>query len=129
MIVQPDLRGTVVAFLRRKALFVLVIAAVCAAGGIYLLVAQPLYESDASLVVRFDNQSLPNIERNEVPTLPLGSNERREIIYSDADMLRSRDVIRQAIAAVGLAKVYPDVAALQLDDERKLDAAARQFAK
>ncbi len=129
MIVQPDLRGTVVAFLRRKALFVLVVAGVCATGGIYLLVARPLYESDASLVVRFDNQSLPNIERNETPTLPLGSNERREIIYSDADMLRSRDVIRQAIATIGLARVYPRIATLPLDDDRKLDTAAKRFEK
>src|SRR5665213_4587745 len=106
MIIQPDFRGTVVAFLRRKALFVVVAAVVCAAGGAYLLLTPPLYQAGASLVVRFDTHSMPNIDRTTTETLPLGSNERREIIYSDADILRSRDIIRKAIKAVGLEHLY-----------------------
>jgi uncharacterized protein involved in exopolysaccharide biosynthesis len=128
MIIQPDLRGTVLAFLRRKVLFVLIVAVVCAGGGAYLLLARPLYLAGASLVVRFDNQSLPNIDRSESPTVPLGSNERREIIYSDADILRSRDVIRDAIKTLGIDRVYPRIAAMPLDADRKLDEAATLFA-
>jgi uncharacterized protein involved in exopolysaccharide biosynthesis len=127
MIMQPDLRGTALAFLRRKALFLLVASVVCAAGGLYLLLKQPLYMSGASLVVRFDSQSVPNIDHNTTTTLPLGSNERREVIYSDADILRSRDVIRAAITAIGLAKVYPDIAAKRLDAEHQLDDAVERF--
>lgn len=128
MIVQPDFRGTLVAFLRRKVLFVLVVSLVCAAGGAWLLLVQPLYQSSASLVVRFDNQSVPNIDRTRTETLPLGSNERREIIYSDADILRSPDVIRATIKALGLARVYPRIAARPIGDEHKLDDAAQLFA-
>jgi len=127
MIVQPDLRGTVVAFLRRKVLFVLIVGIVCATGGAYLLLARPLYQSSASLVVRFDNQSVPNIDRNLNPTLPPGSNERREIIYSDADILRSPDLIKNTIDALGLARVYPDIAAQPHGAERKHDEAEQRF--
>ena len=127
MIIQPDFRGTIVAFLRRKALFVLVVAVVCAAGGAYLLLTPPLYQSGASLVVRFDTHSLPNIDRTKTETLPLGSNERREIIYSDADILRSRDVIREAITAVGLERIYPRIAAKPVDEVHKLDEAGELF--
>lgn len=127
MIDQPDLRGTVAAFLRRKVLFVVVVTIVCAAGGAWLLLTRPLYEAGASLVVHFDNQVLPNIDRTENPTQPLGSNERREIIYSDADILRSRDVIRAAIERLGLARVYPDIAAKPAGPDRKLDDAVTLF--
>ena len=128
MITQPDLRGTAVAFLRRKGLFLLVVSIVCAAGGAYLLLAQQLYQSSATLVVRFDTQSIPNIDRTSNPTQPLGSNERREIIYSDADILRSRDVIRETINRLGLARVYPKIAALPLSADHKLDEATELFA-
>ena len=127
MIVQPDLRGTTVAFLRRKVLFALAVTVVCAAGGAYLLMARPIYESGASLVVHFDTQSMPNIDRATNPTMPLGSNERREIIYSDADILRSRDVIRDAIKALGVDRVYPEIAEQSLSNERKLDDATTRF--
>ena len=90
MIMQPDLRGTVLAFLRRKGLFVLVASLVCAAGGVYLLLKQPLYLSGASLVVRFDSQTVPNIDRTATTTLPLGSNERRERSTGRSETTTSR---------------------------------------
>ncbi len=108
-------------------LFVLVVAVICAVGGAYLLAVRPLYESGASLLVHFDSQSVPNIDKTMNPTMPLGSNERREIIYSDADILRSRDVIRDAIKTLGVARVYPEIAARPLDEDRQLDDAATQF--
>jgi succinoglycan biosynthesis transport protein ExoP len=128
MIVQPDFRATVAAFLRRKVLFVLVVALVCAGGGVYLLLAKQLYQSSASLVVRFDSQTVPNIDRTNTTTMPIGSNERREIIYSDADILRSPDVIRHVIAALGLARLYPEIAARPVGEERRIDDAAELFA-
>jgi len=129
MIVQPDFRGTINAFLRRKGLFILVAGLACAVGAAYLLVTQPLYQSGASLVVRFDNnQAAPNIDRTMNTTQQLGSNERREIIYSDADILRSRDVIKDTINTLGLERVYPKLAELPIGANRKLDEAAELFA-
>src|SRR5262249_2736138 len=98
MAYHPSVRDVILAFLRRKTLFMLVFCAVCLAGGIYLLVKQPLYLSTASLVLHFDSQSVPNIDRTMNPTQPLGSNEHREILYSDADILRSTGVVHAVIA-------------------------------
>lgn len=128
MIAQPDLRAMIVALLRRKLLFAFVLFAVCSAGAGYLMVAQQLWQSTASLVVRFDNQTVPDIDRNRTPAQPPGSNERREIIYSDADMLHARDVLVQVIKAVGLARLYPKIAAMAVSTSGKLDAAEQQFA-
>jgi succinoglycan biosynthesis transport protein ExoP len=129
MIAQPDLRATVVAFLRRKLLFTLVLCLVCGVGAAYLALAQTLYQSTASLVVRFDTpQSVPDIDRSRDPTQPPGSNERREIIYSDADMLHARDVLVGAINAVGLDRLYPKIATSALPETHKMDEAEQQFA-
>jgi uncharacterized protein involved in exopolysaccharide biosynthesis len=123
MAYQPSLREVVLAFFRRKGLFMLVFGAVCLGGGIYLLVKRPLYLSSASLVLHFDSQSVPNIDRTMNPTQPLGSNEHREILYSDADILRSTGVIHEVIATVGLDKLYPTIAASKLSASRRLDLA------
>jgi uncharacterized protein involved in exopolysaccharide biosynthesis len=118
---QPSVRDIILTFLRRKALFMLVFGIVCLAGGAYLLIKQPLYLSSASLVLHFDSQAVPNIDRTMNPTQPLGSNEHREILYSDADILRSTSVIHGVIQAVGIERLYPKIAAAEASDAKKLD--------
>ena len=86
MIVQPSFREAVQTFFRRKFTFLLVFGGVCLAGAAYLLLATPLYLSNTSLVVRFDQHAAPNIDRTQQSHhSQLGSNERREILHSDAD--------------------------------------------
>ena len=63
MVDQPSFRETILAFLRRKTLFLLAFSAVCLVGGVYLLLKQPLYQSGASLVLHFDRKTVPNIDR------------------------------------------------------------------
>ena len=94
MIVQPSFRESILTFFRRKFTFLVVFGAVCLAGAGYLLIKTPMYLSSAALVLRFDQQTVPDIDRTRTPPQPLGSNERREILYSDADILRSPDLAR-----------------------------------
>jgi uncharacterized protein involved in exopolysaccharide biosynthesis len=56
-----------------------------------------------------------------------GSNEHREILYSDAEMLKSPDLARKVIEAVGLARLYPKIAAKQETDARKQDDALKTY--
>ena len=110
VITQPSLRDTIQTFFRRKFTLLLIFGGVCLVGAAYLFMTTPLYLSGASLVVRFDQHTVPNIDRTQTTTLPLGSNERREIIYSDADILRSPDLLRRTINEVGLTRLYPKIA-------------------
>lgn len=110
VIVQPSFRDTIHTFFRRKFTFLLIFGGVCLAGAAYLFFTQPLYMAGASLVVRFDQHTVPDIDKTRVPVQPLGSNERREIIYSDADILRSPDLLRRAMNEIGLARLYPQIA-------------------
>jgi len=127
MIVQPSFRETILTFFRRKFTFLLVFGATCLAGAGYLLIKTPVYLSNAALVLRFDQQTVPDIDRTRTPQQSLGSNERREILYSDADILRSPDLARDTIKTVGLARIYPKVAADKHGEARQLDEAVKAF--
>jgi uncharacterized protein involved in exopolysaccharide biosynthesis len=127
MVYQPSLRDTLKTFLRRKTLFMVVCGAVCLGGGAYLLLKQPLYLSAASLVLHFDNEAVPDIDRINTPSQLQGSNEHREILYSDADILHSPELIRHAIDKIGLTRLYPDIATSPRSDARKQDMAVQAF--
>jgi uncharacterized protein involved in exopolysaccharide biosynthesis len=98
-------------------------------GGLYLLLKRPLYQSGASLVLHFESQTVPNIDRTmNPPNQQQGSNEHREILYSDADILRSPDLTRAVVGTIGLARLYPQVAVMPESDARKLELAVQAFA-
>ena len=125
---QPSLRSTIQAFFRRKGLCSLTFGAVCMAGGGYLLLKQPQYLSSAMLVLHFDSQAVPDIDRTMTPTdQQQGTNEHREILYSDADILRNPDLIRDVVNTVGLARLYPRIAAQDHVDTRKMTDAVQAF--
>jgi len=124
---QPSVRDIILAFFRRKTLFMLVCGAVCLAGGAYLLLKQPLYLSGASLVLHFESQTVPNIDRSSNPTQLQGSNEHREILYSDADILRSPDLASRVVESIGRDKMYPQIAAVPGPDTRKQELAVKSF--
>ena len=128
MFYQPSFRDSISAFLRRKGLFMLAFGVACLAGGTYLLVKQPLYLSSASLVLHFDSQAVPDIDRTMKPTQLQGSNEHREILYSDADILHSGGIIRSVVGKMGLARLYPAIARGAGDAAHKLDLAEQAFA-
>ena len=127
VISQPSIRDTIVTFFRRKFTFLLIFGGVCLAGALYLLIATPLYLSTAALVVRFDQHTVPNIDNTQPTLQPLGSNERREIIYSDADILRSPDLLHRTISEVGLARLYPKIASNGHGSARQEDEAVKAF--
>lgn len=127
MIVQPSVRETILTFFRRKFTFLLVLGAVCLAGAAYLLLKTPEYMSSASLVLRFDQQNVPDIDQTRAPAPQLGSNERREILYSDADILRSPDLARKTIESIGLARLYPKIASGREAPAKKMNTALKSF--
>jgi uncharacterized protein involved in exopolysaccharide biosynthesis len=127
VISQPTIRDTIVTFFRRKFTFLLIFGGVCLAGALYLLVTTPLYLSTAALVVRFDQHTVPNIDNTQPTLQPLGSNERREIIYSDADILRSPDLLHRTIKEVGLERLYPTIASNGHGSARQDDEALKAF--
>ena len=61
-------------------------------------------------MLHFDSQAVPDIDRTMKPTQLEGSNEHREILYPDPDILHSSGIIRDVVGKMGLARLYPAIA-------------------
>ncbi len=95
------------------------------AGAAYLLIAEPKYESDAQLIVRFGDRSIPEVARTQ--TTEMTPSDRHEIVLAHAAMLSSHDLAQATIEAFGLDKIYPDIAE---DPPRRwtpMDEAVKRF--
>jgi uncharacterized protein involved in exopolysaccharide biosynthesis len=127
MVYQRSFREILHVFLRRKMLFAVVFGVVGLAGGAYLLFKQPLYMANATLVLHFGGQALSDIDRSMGPTQPEGSNEHREILYSDAAILNSPELLRSVVDNVGLGNLYPQIASGDGTDAAKQSRAVKAF--
>jgi uncharacterized protein involved in exopolysaccharide biosynthesis len=128
MVYQRSFREILHVFLRRKTLFAVMFGVVGLTGGAYLMFKQPLYMSDAVLVLHFGGQALPDIDRSAAPIQLEGSNEHREILYSDAAILNSPELLRSVVDNIGLANLYPRIASGDGSDAAKQSLAVKAFA-
>lgn len=127
MVYQRSFREILHVFLRRKMLFAVIFGVVGLAGGTYLLLKQPLYMANAALVLHFGGQALPDIDHSTEPTQLEGSNEHREILYSDAAMLNSPELLRSVVDSIGLGNLYPQIASGDGSDAAKRSRAVKAF--
>ncbi len=111
--------------LKHRVLAMAIFMAVVFTGGLYLLVAEAKYESVAELIVRFGDRSIPDI--NRTPATELTPSDRREIVLSHAAILGSPDLEQAAIEALGLATIYPDIAANPPSRWSAMDEAVKRF--
>ena len=128
MVYQRSFREILHVFLRRKTLFAVMFGIVGMTGGAYLLFKQPLYMSNATLVLHFGGQAVPDIGHSVAPIQLEGSNEHREILNSDAAILTSPELLRSVIDNIGLANLYPRIATGDDSDESKQSRAVKAFA-
>jgi polysaccharide biosynthesis transport protein len=128
MVYQRSFREILHVFLRRKMLFAVVFGVVGLAGGAYLQFKQPLYMANAALVLHFGGQAVPDIDRSMGPTQLEGSSDHREILYSDAAILTSPELLRSVVDNIGLGNLYPQIASADGTDAAKQSLAVKSFA-
>jgi uncharacterized protein involved in exopolysaccharide biosynthesis len=104
-----------------------VFLAVVFLGFSYLMLAQQKYKSEAELVVRFGNRSIGDI--SQAPQTQLTPADRREIVLSHAEILKSPDIARATIEGVGTSIVYPDIVENPPGRWSVMDEAIRRFAE
>jgi uncharacterized protein involved in exopolysaccharide biosynthesis len=102
-------------------------AVVALAVGAVLAIA-PAYKSEALLLVKFNSRA-PMADTVAGAAIQAQSTERREVMNSQAQILRSRDLLREVVAAVGVARLYPKLADDPPEDADIEDAAAERLAK
>lgn len=128
MVVQPSIADILGVVYRRKWSIGLVSALVLGLGAAYLITAVPQYRSTASLVVRFGGSAVPvtNLARDAAATV-IDSAERRELIQAHSDLLTSPDMAEAIINKIGLARLYPAIAAQPPAIGTPMDAAIKRF--
>src|SRR5262249_25828488 len=98
---------------------------VSAGGAAYLILATPKYESVAQLIVRFGDRSIPDINRK--PVSEMTPSDRREIVLSNAEILKSHDLAQATIEALGLGVIFSELLADPPGRWTPMDEAIRTF--
>ena len=118
----------VVAMLWAERFLVLAVGgAICALGLIAALAAPRTYTARSELLVRMGEEYVyqPTAGGAGAGATP----DMQAVVNSEMRLLGSGAVVRGAIESVGLATLYPDIAASPRSEARKLAAAERAFAQ
>ncbi len=110
---------------KRKKAALTVFFTVISATAIYLLTVTPSYESNASLIVRFNDQSLPELDRG--PARVITPSDRHEIVLANSAIIGSRDLARQTIDSIGMETIYPELVEEPPEFGMPVDEAVRRF--
>jgi polysaccharide biosynthesis protein PslE len=102
-------------------------AAICALGLAAALMAPKAYTARTELIVRMGEEYVyqPTAGGAGAGATP----DMQAIVNAEMRMIASGAVVRAAIADIGLATLYPDIASAPGSDARKLAAAERAFAQ
>jgi uncharacterized protein involved in exopolysaccharide biosynthesis len=123
MIIDMSPRGLLYALSRHRSLLVTSIVMCFTTAAAYCLLATPIYRSEAAVVIKFANDN-----RNEVPgaAIAAASTEHREIINTNVRLLNSVDLLDNLLNEIGIANLYPKLAAAAAEDRAPLSDRARR---
>ncbi|OFX18866.1 MAG: hypothetical protein A2V77_17220 [Anaeromyxobacter sp. RBG_16_69_14] len=122
----PGGREVLTVLFKHMRRMVCVFAAVAALVAVLSLVRRPAYEAQASILVELGREYRPELgqERPLMPVTP------EEVLNSEAQVLTSENLIRDAIEALGARRLYPVRGLLgRLRGTLNLAEAARRFRK
>ena len=89
------------------------------------ILATPIYQSSASLLVKAGREYRAKPEIGDGPDQMVV--DREQIINSEIEMILNKEVISQVIKSIGLTNIYPQFSAEQLQDGALPDAALSKF--
>jgi len=117
-----SIRDLLGAFFRRYRLFRKVFILVVLFGIANILFSQKLYQANGSLLVKFgaDAESGVNKPNNN---MPLPSNDRKEIMESNIEILQSHDLLESIIKKIGIQRLYSELS----DDRSGYETAIKKL--
>lgn len=102
-------------------------AAICALGLVVALMAPKSYTARSELLVRMGEEYVYQPTAGGAGPGAGATPDMQAVVNAEMRMLASGAVVRRAIEEVGLARLYPAIAAAPGSDARKLAAAERAF--
>ena len=106
MIISTKPRDVLLVLFRQKRRICISFAAVNAIAIGYLAIAQPLYEAKADLLIRFGDEAPAQLTQNNQQS-QLVPDERREILLTNIEIIKSQELLKQILTEFDIAKVYP----------------------
>ena len=129
MFVHMDTRGVLTASFKQMRKFLTVAAGVFLLGVVYILAAEPQYESDAQLLVNFGSDARPEAGAGDARASSLSMDEKHGLIDANISILTGRDLAIQLLNDTGIATAYPKLAGNPPQDMPLLDAALKKLGK
>ena len=111
MNIDPSARGILTAFFRQRPKIITVFSLIVIAGLGYVNVAHPIYESTGSLLVKFGHEAVPDVNNADKKGDELAPDDRREIIQSNIDILKSHDLLQAVVTEITPDAMYKDITA------------------
>ncbi len=128
MMIPRSARGVLNSAFRRRRLFIGVFLASLAATTAGCLMLKTNYRSDALLLVKFNGRA-GGTDALSGSTISAQATERKEVMNSQAQIMRSRDLLTTLIRQVGVDKLYPKLLADGADPADATDKAVVQLSK
>ncbi len=100
------IRDILASFFRQYKTFRLIFFVAILFGVVSLVISTPLYEASGSLLIKFGADADAKVTETKSGE-PLTPSDRREIIQSNIDIIRSHDLLKMVIEKVGIERVYP----------------------
>ena len=124
MIIKMDTRSIVRAAFRQKWKFILTFVPIISLAVTYILLATPIYMGSAKLLIQFGQDARPEIQLNRNQNLT--AEEKRGLIQSNINILRSRDLIEELLKGFSLTDIYPELSEID-NEERRMNAAISRY--
>ena len=117
------LREFLTVVFKNKTMILVVFFAVVVTVTIASFLTAPVYESEASILVKIGREDMKD---NNAPIMSLN---QEEVINSERQILKNRDLIEKVIATLTLEKIYPELLKNPPANVKPMDAAIDRFQK
>jgi uncharacterized protein involved in exopolysaccharide biosynthesis len=106
MYIECTLRGLLTVFFRQKLKVIIVFATVFCFGYIYIASLKPTYQAEASMLIKFGQGSLTDLNK----PVSQSQDDRSEIIQSYIKLIYSNTLLGEMLKTVDIARLYPALA-------------------
>lgn len=120
------IRDLIAAFFRQFKVFFLIFLGTVSLGLLMIIYSVPLYQASGSVLVKFGADADARVN-NPNDRSPVITNDRREIMQSNLDILQSHDLLQAVISKIGVERIYPGLSAAVEGKDSPLEVAIQKM--
>jgi len=125
-----NLRGLFHLFFRQKVKFLITMLLILVPSILMVLRLEPYYEKTSSILLKFGQNARLEVNlQNNQRFRSTPQNERGEVLQSNVQILRSADLIKQALSDIQATDMYPELSLSDLNEDQKQQRAVELVQK